>query len=324
MNRTILGMLLAGATGLLWAISSPSSKLLGMAGVDMGTSAFCRIILVTLCVGPWLFLRFRDQLKIGRNELWKIFIFSVLGPVGLYIGFTQSVVYLNVATALVLHYTYPVITALGSSLVTGEHPSRYDILGACIVTVGVGCSVLGPDWHLDTSISIPGILWGLVAISGLAGQTLLGRACVTRGGLSPMAFFFYSHVMGIFWITLYKHFFIGWHDLLTFTPRIWVLIVVPAFIACVLGYVCYYQALRFIPAPTASLMASVEIFGAVILTSLATHSWPTVPEVLGCVLIFTAIFIVFLGHRQGEIQGKREATESDLRKNAISCNRREA
>ena len=44
MNKNTLGVLCAASTGLLWALSSPASKLLGESGADMLTVVY------------WLFL----------------------------------------------------------------------------------------------------------------------------------------------------------------------------------------------------------------------------------------------------------------------------
>ena len=49
------------------------------------------------------------------------------------------------------------------------------------------CSVLTPEWTLDTNIDLRGVFWGVVAVIGLAGQTLLVRATVTKGGIEVMS-----------------------------------------------------------------------------------------------------------------------------------------
>ena len=205
-----------------------------------------------------------------------------------------SIVYLNAATALVLHYTYPMLTVLCSSLVTGERPSKWDYFSALLVTLGVLCSVLTPEWKLNTAIDVRGIVWGIVAVFGLAGQTLLVRATVTKGGMTRWAFFFYSHLCSILWIGLYITFTGQWGEFAGVTLYIAMLIVVPTVMGCLIGYGLYYTSLQYVTASVASLMTSLEILSGVALTALAEHVAPSLPEIIGCVCIFAAIALVSL------------------------------
>ena len=294
MNRTLKGILFAGTTGVFWGLTTLATKLIGKAGVAISTAVFIRMVIVAITIGPWLFFCHRDQLRIPRRDLFRIFVFSILGPSGLYLGFMLSVLYLNAATALVLHYTFPMLTVLCSSLVTGDRPSRWDYLGAALVTAGVFCSVLTPAWTLDTNIDVRGIVWGVVAVIGLAGQTLLVRATVTKGGITRWAFFFYSHLCAIFWIGLYITLTGEWGEFAGITPTVAMLIVAPTILGCLIGYALYYTSLQYVPASVTSLMASLEIISGVALTGLFAGMMPTAPELTGCVCIFAAIALVSL------------------------------
>ncbi|MDY3867975.1 MAG: DMT family transporter [Pyramidobacter sp.] len=300
MNSKFHGILLALATGVLWAVSSPTTKLLGIEGVHMSTVVFFRTVGTSAILGALLYFWAPHELRATRRELIRLFFISLVVPTGLYLGFMLSVVYLSVSTALVIHYTAPTVTALCSRAITGEAPSRSDYIGAGLVVVGVACSVMRPDWTIDTSISVPGILYGVVAVAGLSGLTLLGRASVTKGGISGLGTFVYSNAFGIFWSGLYKTLTIGWSDIPSLTPYAWQLIVSATLLTCVLGYLLYYRALKTITAPMANLLTSTEIPAAVIMTSLAIHSMPSVPEMLGCAFIFSAIALESFGSRKAQ------------------------
>lgn len=294
MSNTFKGISLAALTGLCWATTSPSSKLLGMEGIEISTAVFFRMLIVASILLIWLIKHDRKCLSLTPHELKNVFFFSFFGPTGVYLGFMLSVVYLNVATALVMHYTFPVVTTLCSAFFTGERPTRFQIVAAFTVTVGVACSVLTPQWHLNTAIDIRGIFWAAVAVTGIAGQTLWGRASNTKGGVSSNALFFYTHLFGLFWIALYITLKGTWSNFLLLSPYTFLVILIPALAACLTGYGLYYKALEYIPAPVASLTASVEIIIAVISTSLVTSTMPTAPEITGCLFIFTAIGLVSL------------------------------
>lgn len=296
MNRSVYGVLLGGCTGLLWALVTPASKLIAEAGVHMSTAVFFRMLLVPPIVWMWLRLRHPSELHVPGRDMFKIALLSLLAPTSIYLGFMLSVVYLNAATALVLHYTFPIVTVLGSSAVTGERPARSDIAGVMLVAAGVACSVMRPDFTIDTAVDVRGLLWGALAVVGLAGQTLLGRASVTKGGsgsinASAFAMFCYSHVFGILWIFLYKSAFVGWDDIALLTPYTLSMILGTVFVSCLLGYSCFFKALEFVSAPTASMMASLEIFGAVMMSWAFAGEVPTMPQITGCALIFCGIAV---------------------------------
>lgn len=264
----------------------------------MGTVVLARCLFTALLLGAWMWLYAPRHLRVGRKDLIVLFLISPLAPLGSSLGFMLSVVYLPVATALVIHYITPIATALGSSLMTGESPSVYDLCGALIVALGVACSVMRPDGTIDTALSIPGVLWGILGILGLAFQTLWGRASVTKGGPTGTGIFFYTHLFGFLWMLPLKTLTSGWADIPQLTGVQILLIGVIVLFASLAGYSTFYGALRHIPAPTVSLLTSGEIPAAVIMTSMATGSWPTFPAVLGCALILSAIALSSWGARR--------------------------
>lgn len=122
-----------------------------------------------------------------------------------------------------------------------------------------------------------------------------GPSCSDTGRRLKCGCFFYTHLFGSVWISLYKTMADGWSDFVTLTAAEWGLIAAVTLITTIIAYSAYYTALKYISAPTASLLASVEIVGAVILTSLAVRTWPTIPEMLGCAIIFCAIGLAAWG-----------------------------
>ncbi len=297
-NRPFWGLAMAAAAGFFWSISAPAAKILNQGGVDMVTVVFCRVLGSAAIFGAALKIFAPELLRLRRKEIPALFLFSLLAPTGTYLGYMVSLVYLPAATALVIYYSFPAVTALCSAAVTGERPSSWDLLGVALMAAGVTASVMGPDWSIDRGLSLTGVLCGFGAVLGIAGQTLWGRATVTRGGVSTMGLLFYSHLFGSFWIGLYKTVTVGWSDLGTIAPGHWALIAATVLVVSVMGYGVYYGALRRVSATVAGLMASVEIVFGVAFASVATKSWPTIQEITGCALIFGALFVTSWGQRR--------------------------
>ena len=80
MNKNTLGVLCAASTGLLWALNSPTSKLLGESGADMLTVVFFRCLLTPLPLGIWIRLCASSHFRVGRRDLAVLFLISPLAP----------------------------------------------------------------------------------------------------------------------------------------------------------------------------------------------------------------------------------------------------
>ena len=81
----------------------------------------------------------------------------------------------------------------------------------------------------------------------------------------------------------------------TLTPAQMGLIAIPLFGGTVLGFSAFYAALQYVPAPTVTLLTSLEVPSALLFTALVLGARPTAPQALGCVLILAAIALSSFG-----------------------------
>ena len=70
----------------------------------------------------------------------------------------------------------------------------------------------------------------------------------------------------------------------------------PAIAGSLLAFLLFYSALKYIPAPTVSLITSLEIVSALVLTPLMLKQTPSSHELAGCAIILAAVVITTVGN----------------------------
>ena len=67
-------------------------------------------------------------------------------------------------------------------------------------------------------------------------------------------------------------------------------------VGSLLAFLLFYSALKYIPAPTVSLITSLEIVFALVLTPLLLRQVPSSHELAGCAIILAAVAITTVGN----------------------------
>lgn len=283
------GVLYSLLAAVAWGLMSPIAKILSGAGISMISVMTFRAFFVVATMGPWLLLTkgggvFRPAAPVLRFYILSGFL-SVVFSGG---GFLMSLEYLSVAEALILHYTFPLVTLLGSLYITHERPSKLQALSGVLIVLGVYSGMVGGEKTFG-AVSLPGLMWGLLAITGISGQALIGRRVAKGQKTDQMALLFFAHLFGGIALFLLKSVFAGWADIVNFTPKYFGIMVFQAFSGSLLAYGLFYTALKYVPAATVSLLCTLEIVVAVGLTAVTIGMIPSAQEILGCAIIIIAI-----------------------------------
>lgn len=292
MNRPkLLGVALALLTGALWGCSAPVGKFLAQNGTDMMTVVFLRTVVVCVIAGIWNILTdgFRG-VRAKKEELPFLFLLGVMNTLFTAMGFLVSLKYLSVPVALLIHYLFPIATIAGEYFIFHQFPSVKKILAAVLVLLGlwIGMIQSGPAKGLE--ISPVGVLWGLLAVVGLAGQSLMGKMAAERH-YNYKTLLLYSHVFGTLSIGLVKLFFDGMGDIFLLSFMDLFLISMIGVFAGVFAYAAYYISLRHISSSLASLLCTSEIVVGMTVTALVLLAPPSFFEMAGAGIIILAIGI---------------------------------
>ncbi len=291
-NRIRIDFLAVLTAGVLWGTLSPAGKHLGMLGTDMLTVGFLRALIMTIGAGIVLWFFAPGYFKAGRKQLFQIALLAGPCMVGIYAGFFFALQYLSVSMTMVVFFTHPLLTTIGSLIITRETPNRYQVVGALLTIAGVTVGVFSTGDALFGTIHPVGLAWCLFAAVGLSLYSLFGRLSAQTGFVPQPTLFFYIQFFGVGWLALVKSFGTGWSDLLTLSaPEFgWILFV--GLVGSLLGYSIYFYGLRTIQASTASIVSSIEIVTAILLSSIILGQHPAPKEIVGALLIIMAIVFV--------------------------------
>ncbi len=281
--------------GVLWGTLSPAGKRLGMLGTDMLTVGVLRAVIMSIGAGCLLFFFAPGYFRADRVQLFKTALMAAPCMVGIYAGFFFALQYLSVPVTIVIFFTHPLLTSLGSLVITRETPDRYQVAGAILTLAGVTVGVFPTESSLLGGINPVGVAWCLFAAVGMSLYSLFGRLSAQTGFIPQPTLFFYMQVFGVFWLALVKTFGTGWAGFLNLSIPQAGLILYVGLVGSLLGYSIYFYGLRTIQASTASIVSSIEIVTAFSLSSMLLGQPPSAREIAGAFLIITAIFLVSRG-----------------------------
>ena len=254
----------------------------------MSVMAF-RALFVVITVGPFIyFTKGPGVFKPDRGMLCFYLLSGILSVVFSGGGFLMSLKYLSVAEALILHYTFPLVTLLGSLYITHEKPTFLQVVSGFLIIAGVYLGMVGGE-KTFSGLSVPGLMWGGLAIIGISGQALVARRVCKGQETDQLVLLFFAHLLGGIVLAVGKSTIVGWEDILNFTSFLFGLMVFQAFCGSLLAYGLFYTALKYLPAATVSLLCTLEIVVAVGLTSLMLKQPPSMQEITGCTVIIIAI-----------------------------------
>ena len=276
-----------------------TAKLLASEGINQITVVSYRAIFIVVAMGVFLYYKFGYKRFILSKEMFKMYLFlGILTVVINVTGFMMSCAYLSVPKALILHYAYPLVTMAGAAVFLKEKPSAIQVMAGFLVLVGLYVGfVFGKGSEEATSAL--GLMWGGISLVGISGQTLLSRRLGTKERPDPMLQLFYCYLFGGSILIVLNTILRGWSDIGVITPRLFLIMQYPAFLAGLVGYGFLFSALKYISASTASLICSLEVVFAIMLAPLIVKQNPSVYEVVGALIVLTAVISSML------IRGKR-------------------
>ncbi|MFA0887593.1 MAG: DMT family transporter [Synergistales bacterium] len=283
------GTLMALSTAFIWGPTGAIAKMITSTGLSQISVVAYRAVVISFVVACWLWAtRGMSAFRVPKRML------GVYGSLGLLTiifnatGFMMACVYLSVPQVLMLGYTSPIVTMAGSSLLTRERPSPIQVMSGFLVLLGLYVGfVMGRD--ADASISLVGLAWGSLSVIGASGQALLSRRVSKMALPDPLLQLFFSHLFGGFLLITARTLLTGWPDLAALTLRGFVLIQYPALMSGLLGYGLLFSALRLIPAHLVTLICTLEIVFALMMTPLLVRQIPTMNEIAGCAVILFAV-----------------------------------
>lgn len=178
---------------------------------------------------------------------------------------------------------------IGGVFVTSEKPSVNQYIGSIMVLMGLYIGFMFGTTASNVRISTMGLAWGILSVLGLSGQTLISRKILLTGLSDPLVQLFYVHCFGGLLLIIGKSVLLGWEDLVYLTPAIFFVMQYPAIVSGLIAFGLLFASLKYIPASIASMLCTLEILFALLLTPMLLHQIPTFYEIIACGIILFAV-----------------------------------
>lgn len=296
-SRTAAGLGFAAVSATSFGLSGSLAAGLIDAGWTPGAAVTVRILgaVVVLVVPALLVLRGRWHLV--RENLTFIGGYGVAAVATAQLCFFNAVAHMPVGVALLIEYTAPVAVVGWMWFRHGHVPGGLTLVGAGIAAVGL---VLLLDLGAGTTVTLPGVLWSLGAMLGVAAYFVLSAD--ERTGLPPLvlaaggllvggAVIVVAGLLGVvrFAVTTAPVALAG-----AAVPW-WVPATALAVVTAAVAYSTGIAAGRRLGARLASFVALLEVVMAVLFAWLLLAQLPLPVQLLGGALILAGVVVLRAG-----------------------------
>jgi drug/metabolite transporter (DMT)-like permease len=273
----------------LWGTLALFARHLYAAGLTPLEVASLRAFTPAAVIGLWL-LRRPESLRVARRDLPFFLLYGLVSIALFHTLYLAAVQHTTVAIAVALLYTAPAFVVLLSRLWLGEAIGRAKLVALLLVLSGAflvtgALRLLAAD---TAAVTPTALLLGLGAGFTYALYTLLGKRALGR--YTPLQTVFFAFLFGAAALALVAP---PWTPLLRHPEAI-----LPALLLGLLptltAYVLYIGALRYLPASTASMLATLEPVVATVLGVTVLGEALGVDQVVGMGLILGAALLLSL------------------------------
>ena len=183
------GYLFVALAAVLFAISGSAAKFLFNSGVTPFQLIQLRTTLATIGLLVWLLLKDRSLLKISARDLIYFIALGVFGIGSAQFFYLFAISKINVAAAILLHYTGPIFVALYAGLFQKQKIGFFGLIA--ILGSLVGCFLAVGACNMEIlSINRLGIIAGLLAAIAFAVYSILSDSGMKK--YSPYTVLFYG------------------------------------------------------------------------------------------------------------------------------------
>ena len=288
-QHTRTGYLYVALAALLFAISGTASKYL----FNTGITAFQLIQLRTslACAGLiiWLGLKSAPLLKISARDLPYFAALGILGIGSAQFFYLYAISKINVAAAILLHYTGPVFVYLYAVFVQKRKPGAVSLAAVCGTLAG--CFLMVGAYNLEIfSLNRAGIIGGILAAIAFAVYSILSEHGMQK--YTPWTVLFYGMLFAaLMWNVLHPPLAAVFQS---YTPVQWLWIGFVGFCGTILPFGLYFEGIRRIAPTHASLTATLEPISAGVIAALFLGEIMAPLQILGGVMVIVSILMLQL------------------------------
>lgn len=278
------------AAGCMWGSMGLWVRRFSTFGLESLQILAMRVIVTVVLMGIFLFFYNRKYLKIRLKDSWCFVGTGIFSIVFFGYCYNRTIMITSMSVAAILLYTAPIFVMVISRFLFQELFSGIKIaalflaFGGCICVTGL---IGGQE-----AVSMMGILTGLGSGFGYALYSIFSRFGLEKG-YHPFTVTYYTFVFALAAVLVLTdfhtigEFWIGHPENILYT-------VAYGIVTTVLPYILYTSGLKYVENGKASVMATVEPVVATILGVVIYQETMSVMNVIGVILVLTAIVLLNL------------------------------
>lgn len=274
--------------GILWGAIGIFVRELNAAGLNSLNIIFIRAIFTAVIIFAILLITDRKALRIRLKDIWMFIgtgIFSIVFFNGCYFS---AMNYTSLSIAAILLYTAPAFVMVMSVFLFKERFTKVKLIA--LVLSFAGCVFVSGIFSGESlALSPKGFLFGIGAGIGYALYSIFGTYALRKyKPLTVAAYTFLFACIGSLPMADVKLVYTE----LSSSIHLFIYALLLAIVSTVLPYIIYNQGLKYTPAGTASIMASVEPVSATLWGLLVFHEKMDLWNVLGMVCVLGSIVLL--------------------------------
>lgn len=290
MNRQ--GYIYVSMAAVFFAVSGTCAKFLFNTGISSSQLIQLRTSLAFVGLLIWLCWKHPSDLKISLIDLPYFVSLGVFGIGAAQFFYLFAISKINVAAAILLHYTGPVFVALYMMIVQREKPGTRSIL-AIIGTLGGSFLVVGAYNLQILTMNRVGIFGGILAAVSFAIYSILSAYGMRK--YTPWTVLFYGMLFAaVMWHVLYPPMeaFRNSYSLVQ-----WGVILFIGFGGTIVPFWLYFEGIKQIQPTHASITATLEPIAAGITAAIFLGERMALLQVVGGVIVIVSIVVLPLNRR---------------------------
>ena len=298
------GAILVVIAAFFWGIAATAAKFIMNNNVNPFRLVNMRLNLAFVFLFLTLLIFDKQKLKITKYDVKYLATLGVVGIVGVQTTYYFTVATLNVGMAIFLQYLAPAMIVIYSIVLLKEKISLTILVSLGISLLGSVCIILGRDTTAANTLNVIGLITGLASAFFLCFYTIYGKTCAAR--VNAWTVLLYAVGFGALAYSFVSPPWVLWKGI-TLTEFAYASYL--AIFATIIPFGLYFSGLRFLTPSSASIISMLEPVVASISAYLLLNEKLTFVQIIGGLLIITAVIII-------NIYYVRRETSNNLRKTA--------
>ena len=289
LKQARLGYLYVSLAAILFAISGTSAKYLFNDGITAFQLIQMRTTLAFAGLLIWLCLKDPVLLKISIKSLPYFIGLGVFGIGSAQFFYLLAISKINVAAAILLHYTGPVFVALYVVFVQRQK-LRFNIALAILGTL-IGCFLVVGAYNLQIfALNRVGIIAGILAAVSFAVYSILSEYGMRR--YTPWTVLLYGLLFAaLMWNSLHPALEAFLHR---YSPFQWGLILFIGICGTIFPFGLYFEGIKRIKPTHASITATLEPISAGVIAAVFLGEVMVTLQIIGGFIVILSIIILQL------------------------------